>query len=276
MVSRMPRHATGGAASILRRKLTASLAALPIVALALSARPTQAIGAKGLPDNSTSNTSQSRQKEPHSMSPKAFVYTELQTSTPFTDVPWKDLNAAIDAQPGFIDKTWFSGLGNNSVGGLYSFASVEDALLYCTDFFPALARDFGVAQTTRVFDTRATAQASADMDAPHFGGTVTTEPGAFVYTEVQVAVPFENAPWRDRNPVLSKQKGLLSKIWLSGRNTNTLGGVDAFDTVENALDFAINEFSKTAADMNAAFHTRVFDARATEDASRGLKSPYYL
>jgi hypothetical protein len=186
------------------------------------------------------------------------------------------LNAAIDEQPGFIDKTWFSGLGNNSVGGLYSFASVEDAQLYCTDFFPALAREFGVAQTTRVFDNQATAEASADMGSPHFGGQVTTEPGAFVYTEVQVAVPFENAPWRDRNPVLRTQKGLVSKVWLSGHNTNTLGGVDAFDTVENAIDFAINEFPKTAAAMNAAFYTRVFDARATEDASRDLRSPYYL
>lgn len=113
------------------------------------------------------------------------------------------------------------------------------------------------------------------MDAPHFGGKVTTEPGAFVYTEVQIAVPFEKAPWRDRNPVLRMQKGLLSKTWLSGLSTNTLGGLDAFDTVENALDFAINAFPKTAAGLNAAFYTRVFDARVTEGASRGLNSPYY-
>ncbi|MGC1504030.1 MAG: YdhR family protein [Sulfitobacter sp.] len=276
MISRVPSHAPGGAAPISRRNMTATLAALPVVALGLSALPSLAVTATELPDTSTSKTSQSRQEEPQSMHPKAFVYTELQISVPFTDVPWNDLNTAIAAQPGFIDKTWFSGLGNNSVGGLYSFASVEDALLYCTDFFPALAHDFGVAQTTRVFDNLATAEASADMDAPHFGGQVTTKPGAFVYTEVQVAVPFEKAPWRDRNPVLRKQKGLLSKIWLSGHNTDTLGGVDAFDTVDNALDFAINDFPKTAAAMNAAFYTRVFDARVTEDASRGLKSPYYL
>lgn len=210
------------------------------------------------------------------MPANAFVYTELQTSVPFADVPWQELNAAIAAQPGCIDKTWLSGPGNHSVGGLYGFASVEDALLYCTDFFPALARDFGVAQTTWVFDNKATAEARADMDAPHFGGQVSVQPGAFVYTEVQVAVPFENAPWRDRNPVLREQKGLLSKIWLSGHNTNTSGGLDAFDTIENALDFAINDFPKTAAKINAAFYTRVFDARVTEDASRGLNSAYYL
>jgi len=210
------------------------------------------------------------------MDRNAFVYTELQASVPFNDVPWDKLNDAIAEESGFIDKTWFSGLNTHSVGGLYSFASVEDALHYCTEFFPALARDFGVAQTTRVFDTSLTAQASAEMDSPHFGGKVTQEPGAFVYTEVQASVPFENAPWRDRNPVLREQKGLISKVWLSGHNTQTLGGVDAFDTLENAIDFAINEFPKTAAAMNAAFYTRVFDARVTEAASRGLNSPFYL
>ncbi|WP_297767469.1 hypothetical protein [uncultured Roseovarius sp.] len=42
------------------------------------------------------------------------------------------------------------------------------------------------------------------------------------------------------------------------------------------MDFALNAFPKTAAEMNAAFYTRVFDARVTEAASRGLNSPYYL
>lgn len=63
------------------------------------------------------------------MTANALVYTELQISLPFTDVPWQNLNAAIAAQPGFVDKTWLSGVGNNSVGGLYSFASVDEALL---------------------------------------------------------------------------------------------------------------------------------------------------
>lgn len=260
MNSRVPGHAPSNAEPLSRRNVITALAAIPAAAMGVTA-PT---------------TARTEQKEIQPMPANAFVYTELQISVPFTDVPWEKLNDAIAAQPGFIDKTWLSGLGNNSIGGLYSFASVEDAQLYCTDFFPALAREFGVAQTTRVFDNQATAEASADMGSPHFGGQVTTEPGAFVYTEVQVAVPFEKASWRDRNPVLRTQKGLLSKVWLSGHNTNTLGGVDAFDTVENAIDFAINEFPKTAAAMNAAFYTRIFDARATEDASRGLRSPYYL
>ena len=210
------------------------------------------------------------------MKTKAFVYTEMQNSVMFEDVPWEDLNIKIAKEPGFLNKTWFSGIGNNSVGGIYSFDSIENAQHYCTTFFPAISRTFGVAQTTRVFDASLVKNASIDMGSPHFGIVPTQKPGAFVYTEVQVNVPFENAPWQDRNPALRKQKGLLSKMWLSGLNTNTLGGVDAFDTVENALAFAIEDFPKTTAKMNAAFYTRVFNANASEAASRALNSPFYV
>lgn len=210
------------------------------------------------------------------MIPKAFVYTELQISVPFETVPWQALNDQIANEPGFLNKTWFSGVGNNSVGGIYSFDSVETAQHYCTTFFPAASRNFGVAQTTRVFDAAVVSDASRDMGSPHFGAVPTQAPGAFVYTEVQINVPFEKAPWRDRNPVLKQQKGLISKLWLSGLNTNTLGGVDAFDTVENAHAFAVDDFPKTAAKLNAAFYTRVFDASVAEAASRSLHSPYYI
>lgn len=259
MISRMPLHAPGSALPLSRRSFLTAMAALTGTGLA-----------------PTSADPRSNKKETSEMTRNAFVYTELQASVPFTDVPWPDLNAAIAAEPGFVDKTWLSGMNTASVGGLYSFASVADALHYCTHFFPALAHDFGVAQTTRVFGTQATAEASADLASPYFGGTVSQEPGAFVYTEVQVAIPFEQAPWRDRNPVLRAQEGLLSKTWLSGHNTRTLGGLDAFDTVENATRFALVDFPKTAASMNAAFYTRIFDARVTEAASRALNSPYYL
>lgn len=209
------------------------------------------------------------------MTPKAFVYTELQISVPFEDVPWQELNEQIANEPGFLNKTWFSGVGNSSAGGIYSFDSVEAAQHYCTIFFPAVAKGFGVAQTTRVFDAGIVSAASRDIGSPHFGEAPTQAPGAFVYTEVQVSVPFEEAPWQDRNPVLKQQKGLISKLWLSGLHTNTLGGVDAFDTVENALAFAIDDFPKTTAKLNAAFYTRVFDANVAEHASRDLRSPYY-
>lgn len=209
------------------------------------------------------------------MSAKAFVYTELQISVPFDEAPWRDVSDAIRKQPGFISKTWLSGLGNNSLGGFYSFDSVENAQAFVTGYFPGEAGKFGVAHNTRVYDATIVEEASLGLSSPHFGAVPDHKPGAFVYTEVQVSVPFAKAPWRDRNPVLKQQPGLLAKTWLSGLHTNTLGGIDAFDTLENAQAFALQAFPKAAANMNAAFTTRVFDANVTEAASRYLSSPYY-
>ena len=209
------------------------------------------------------------------MQTKAFVYTEVQISVPFTEAPWREVNQAIKKQPGFINKTWFSGVNNNSLGGIYAFDSIENAQKFVTGYFPEEAAGFGAAHNTRIFDAMIVKAASKDMGSPHFGIDPWKKPGAFVYTEVQVNVPFEKAPWPDRNPILKQQPGLIAKTWLSGLHTNTLGGVDAFDTVENAQIFALQDFPKTAAKMNAAFYTRVFDASVTEEASRDMHSPFY-
>jgi hypothetical protein len=210
------------------------------------------------------------------MSQKAFVYTELQISVPFTDAPWREISESIQGQPGFINKTWLSGVGNNSIGGFYAFDSIENAQKFVTGYFPAEAAKFNAGHNTRIFDATLVEDASRDINSVHFGASLSQEPGAFVYTEVQINVPFENAPWQDRNPVLKQLPGLLAKTWLSGLHTNTLGGIDAFDTIENAQAFAIQAFPQTAAKMNAAFYTRVFDAKATAEASRFLNSPFYV
>lgn len=211
------------------------------------------------------------------MTIKAFVYTELQISIPFTSVPWVRFNAAIRQQPGFIDKTWLSGAGNQSAGGLYSFDSIDNATKFCTDYFPNEAHELGVAQTTRIFDALATEEASRDMNSMHFGGKIKAKPGAYVYTEVWLsAKPFnDTAPWRVMNPILKQQPGLLAKTWLSGLHTGTPGGFYAFDTVENATSFALSYFPTEAASLNAAFYTRVFDGAVTEQASRAMSSPFY-
>jgi len=207
--------------------------------------------------------------------PKAFVYTELQISVPFNKVPWKELNKSISVQPGFINKNWLYGYGNNSVGGIYAFDSIENAQKYVTDYFPKEARKFGVAQTTRVFDATVTKEASQGVNSAHYSHHTKGKPGAFVYTEVQMNLPFGEAPWRKRNPILLQQKGLLYKTWLSGLGTNTIGGIDAFDTIENAKAFALNDFPKVAKKLNSAFYTRIFDASITETASWQMNSPYY-
>ena len=215
-------------------------------------------------------------KEEKTMSPQAFVYTEVQISVPFADAPWRDINADLLKQPGLLNKTWLAGVGNHSLGGIYAFDSIENAQRFVTGYFPDEARSFGAAHNTRVFDAAIVEDASRDMGSPHFGVKPSKKPGAFVYTEVQVSVPFGEAPWRARNPVLKEQPGLTAKTWLSGLHTNTLGGIDAFDTIENAQAFALNDFPAQMAKMNAAFYTRVFDGAVVEEASRQMRSPFFV
>lgn len=52
---------------------------------------------------------------------------------------------------------------------------------------------------------------------------------AFVYTEVQISVPFDQAPWRALNPVLAAQPGFRNKTWLSGVQNKSVGGIYEFD-----------------------------------------------
>lgn len=206
---------------------------------------------------------------------KAFVYTELQLSAPFEAIPWQGANGAIKQQPGFINKTWLSGVGNNSVGGFYAFDSVENAQRYVSDFFPNEARNLGVAQTTRVFNAYAGAEASRGGNSAYFGGKPNKSPVAFVYTEFQTRLKLKKSTWTEANKTLLQQPGLLSKTWLVGVNTETTGGFFAFDTLENAKNFAFNYVPSEAKTMNAAFYTRIFDAAKTETASRAIASPFY-
>ena len=98
---------------------------------------------------------------------------------------------------------------------------------------------------------------------------------AFVYTEVQVSAPFDQAPWRVLNPILLQQPGLLNKTWLSGSTNQSVGGFYEFDSVKNATRFALDYFPTEARKLGAAFTTRVFDGSVTEEASRQMHSVHY-
>ena len=100
-------------------------------------------------------------------------------------------------------------------------------------------------------------------------------PKAYVYTEMQLSVPFDQAPWRKLNPILKAQKGLINKTWLSGYQNNSVGGFYAFDSIENAKEFAHNYFPQEAKSLGASFTLRIFDGEIVEEASRFLSSPHY-
>lgn len=211
----------------------------------------------------------------HEMSPKAFVYTEVAISVPFDQAPWKKINLDIRKQPGFLNKTWLQGHATQSLGGVYAFDSLENATKFVTGYFPTEPRSFGVAHNTRVFDAEVVRAASLDMGSVHYGAAPAEKPAAFVYTELQISKPFEGFSWQSRNAELKAVPGLQNKLWLSGHGTHSLGGFDAFASLEAAIDYAINAFPETAAKLGTAFYTRIFDAAITEQASREMNSPFY-
>ena len=97
----------------------------------------------------------------------------------------------------------------------------------------------------------------------------------FLYAEIQVAIPFKEIDWASINTAMKKEKGLKSKTWLSGINTNTIGGFYEFDSLENAKAYAEGYLAKAAGQIGGSLSVKLFDGEVVADASRGISSPYY-
>ena len=98
---------------------------------------------------------------------------------------------------------------------------------------------------------------------------------AFVYTELQVSVPFAQAPWREINPAILQQSGFRNKTWLAGVANHSLGGFYEFDSIENAKKFVTGYFPNEARKFGVAQTTRVFDGSVVEEASQYLNSLHF-
>lgn len=98
---------------------------------------------------------------------------------------------------------------------------------------------------------------------------------AFVYTEVPISVPFDQAPWARLNPVLAGQPGFVNKTWLSGAVNKSVGGFYEFDSLHNATRFVTDYFPTETAVMGVPHTALVFDAAEVEQASRELNSLHF-
>jgi hypothetical protein len=97
----------------------------------------------------------------------------------------------------------------------------------------------------------------------------------FLYAEIQVSAPFSNIEWSAINDAMQKEPGLKSKTWLSGVNTNTIGGFYEFESLENAKSYAEGYLAAAARHIGGSLTVKLFDGDVTADASRGMSSPYY-
>ncbi|WP_026608302.1 YdhR family protein [Methylocapsa acidiphila] len=97
----------------------------------------------------------------------------------------------------------------------------------------------------------------------------------YLYAEIQVSLPFAEIDWPSINVSMKQEKGLKSKTWLSGLNTNTIGGFYEFDSVENAKAYAVGYLAKAAEQLGGSLTVRLYDGNAVEAASRGMDSPFY-
>jgi hypothetical protein len=97
----------------------------------------------------------------------------------------------------------------------------------------------------------------------------------YLYAEIQVSAPFEKVDWPSINESMKKEKGLKSKTWLAGVNTNTIGGFYEFDSLENAKAYAGGYLAKAAEQLGGSLTVRLYDGDVVAEASRGIDSPFY-
>jgi len=103
-----------------------------------------------------------------------------------------------------------------------------------------------------------------------------TEPSrVFLYAEFQVSMPFSEGVWREANPAMHSVPGLRSKTWLSGINTNSVGGFYEFDSVQNARAYAAGMLTDFAKAAGASLTVKLFDGDVVAEASKGMGSPYF-
>lgn len=97
----------------------------------------------------------------------------------------------------------------------------------------------------------------------------------FLYAEYQLSVPFNDLDWEPINVDMKKHQGMKSKTWLSGFNTNTLGGFYEFDSVENAYKYVEGYLFPFSMESNGSLTIKLFDGEVTKEAAMDMNSPFY-
>ncbi|WP_085314368.1 YdhR family protein [Derxia lacustris] len=97
----------------------------------------------------------------------------------------------------------------------------------------------------------------------------------FLYAEYQVSIPFSQIDWAPINVEMKKFPGLVSKTWLSGINTHSVGGFYEFESADSAQQYIDGLLVPFAGQVKGNLSVRLFSADATREASIGMNSPFF-
>ena len=100
-------------------------------------------------------------------------------------------------------------------------------------------------------------------------------PKIYIYAEYQVSIPFAKIEWQPVDKAMKAFPGLISKTWLSGLNTHSVGGFYAFDNLANAQKYVDELLVPFAQQIGGNLSVRLFDAEATREASISIHSPFF-
>ena len=96
----------------------------------------------------------------------------------------------------------------------------------------------------------------------------------FMYVEYQISKDFNALDIESINSAMKNNPGLVSKTWLSGVNTRSLGGFYEFDSLENAQKY-VDSFLVPGVKEYGNLIVRLFDGDIVGAASADMNSPYY-
>ncbi len=97
----------------------------------------------------------------------------------------------------------------------------------------------------------------------------------FLYAEYQVSIPFTEIDWKPINEDMQQFDGLVSKTWLSGINTHSVGGFYEFTSQEQAQKYIDGLLIPFGQKVNGNLTVKLFDGDVVAEASKGMSSPFF-
>ena len=110
----------------------------------------------------------------------------------------------------------------------------------------------------------------------------------FLYVEYQASRAFETIEKEEMQTIVNDMNvyqdgkykggevpGMVSKTWLSGYHTHSIGGFYEFKTLECLEAYVYEYLMQYAQEHHIALTYRIFDGEITREANIEMRSPFY-